>query len=577
MEDHGYMNNVSNRMRVVDFFCGAGGFSEGFRQQDFKIIMGIDNWNPGLQTHNLNHGLNDNTRDVLEFEDINKILELPDSEIIVGSPPCVSFSLSNKGGNADKSLGIRLIEAYLRVVAVKKHQPGSIMRAWLMENVPNSRNFVREVYTFGDLNLSEWALKNGLEPNDTALKVKNNGDILKASDYGSAQARNRFVCGEIIGTEEFPYPNKIVKTQTLEKIRKALPKPLGKTITLEIIDPNYPQLKLSKDDLTDHYYDTGVYEMEWQRAKNAKLNHPYMGKMSFPENEQKPSRTIMATRSAATREAILYKSELKRTGDGEYRLPTIREAASIMGFPLTYIFWGGEAVKWRQIGNAVCPHLSAALASKIREHLGLLKAKPALFTKATDLDGVISLDSHEEKSFSRPPKKNPKSLFRAHPIKSGNMTVALTNRLPDNSSNSWSIVAFSGTGKKYQFVELGQDDFNYAKKLLILNSPKLFKALDTDTRVHFLSPANLDIANASYHYNDRTIEHPLSLVNHISEHIKSTVHDDRIVNTSDTSLVRIKNYVPVSQLASIFALGKIVSEPRSQSDLFNDQTGLGFA
>ena len=89
-----------------------------------------------------------------------------------------------------------------------------------------------------------------------------------------------------------------------------------------------------------------------------------MGKMSFPENMNKPSRTIMATQSASTREAILYKSSNNRVGDGEYRLPTVREAACIMGYPLDYQFFGDESTKWRQIGNAVCVQLSFALSYK---------------------------------------------------------------------------------------------------------------------------------------------------------------------------------------------------------------------
>ena len=50
-----------------------------------------------------------------EFE-----LLIPDSEVIIGSPPCVSFSNSNKSGNNDKSEGIQLILAFLRIVARKK-------------------------------------------------------------------------------------------------------------------------------------------------------------------------------------------------------------------------------------------------------------------------------------------------------------------------------------------------------------------------------------------------------------------------------------------------------------------------
>ena len=53
-------------------------------------------------------------------------------------------------------------------------------------------------------------------------------------------------------------------------------------------------------------------------------------------------------------ESIIYKSEIKRNGNGKYRLPTVREAATIMGFPITFQFVGSEYTKWRLIGNAVC-------------------------------------------------------------------------------------------------------------------------------------------------------------------------------------------------------------------------------
>ena len=45
---------------------------------------------------------------------------------------------------------------------VKKHKKGSILKAWYMENVPNSKNYVQKTYTFEDLNLSNWAEKNNM-------------------------------------------------------------------------------------------------------------------------------------------------------------------------------------------------------------------------------------------------------------------------------------------------------------------------------------------------------------------------------------------------------------------------------
>ncbi|MDP1706761.1 MAG: DNA cytosine methyltransferase, partial [bacterium] len=321
---------MKNNLRVIDFFCGAGGFSEGFRQQGYKIIMGVDNWAPAIETHNYNHNLNDKTKNVLDFRNsIQEIERLPDAEIIVGSPPCVLFSLSNKGGKSDKTLGIQLIESYLRVVAVKKHKNGSKLKAWFMENVPNSKNYIKDNYTFRDLNLVAWTIKNGINPDNIALKATANGRVLNTASFGTSQKRERFVCGELIANSEFPdlQPFMTHEYRSIGEIRGKMPSPTMRKSKKQFRDPNYSSLVMPADQITDHFYDSGLYEVQWKGAKYAKLDHPYMGKMSFPEDSIKPSRTIMATRSRSTREALIYESEYPRKGDGEYRSPTVREIA----------------------------------------------------------------------------------------------------------------------------------------------------------------------------------------------------------------------------------------------------------
>ena len=144
-------------MRVADFFCGGGGFSEGFRQAGFEIVFAVDKWAPAVNTYKGNKpGVNVIQDDVIrisnlpddEFEAL-----VPDSEVIIGSPPCQSFSHSNKSGNADKAIGIKLIEAYLKIVARKKFKRESVLRYWVLENVPAVKNYIKEEYTAADFGL----------------------------------------------------------------------------------------------------------------------------------------------------------------------------------------------------------------------------------------------------------------------------------------------------------------------------------------------------------------------------------------------------------------------------------------
>ncbi|GAI46790.1 unnamed protein product, partial [marine sediment metagenome] len=83
---------------VIDLFPGAGGFSEGFRQAGFKIILGIDKEPRMLSAYRANHpGTEVWERDVLTV-DPN---ELPDADVIVGSPPCQDFSTASSKKNPE--------------------------------------------------------------------------------------------------------------------------------------------------------------------------------------------------------------------------------------------------------------------------------------------------------------------------------------------------------------------------------------------------------------------------------------------------------------------------------------------
>jgi len=181
-----------------------------------------------------------------------------------------------------------------------------------------------------------------------------------------------------------------------------------------------------------------------------KRNHPYMGKMSFPENEKKPSRTVTATNIGTSREAIIYKSEYNRNGDGKYRSPTVREMACLMGFPFTYQFLGrSESSKCRLVGNAVCPSISRTLAKTIRQQLKLKNISKPIVRKSINCKDVNNLNSFTQKKFNNSPKKNKGSRFRRHPFKYGNITVSLSN---------YDIMRKSSNGRWITSVQYGNGD-----------------------------------------------------------------------------------------------------------------------
>ena len=339
-------------MRVADFFCGGGGFSEGFRQAGFEIVFAVDKWEPAVKTYKGNKpGVNVIQDDIIrianlpddEFEAL-----VPDSEVIIGSPPCQSFSHSNKSGAADKSIGIQLIEAYLKIIARKKYKQGSCLRYWVLENVPAVKDYIKEEYTAADLGLDGDFV---LRPHDGASGKYN------AKYFGAPTNRERYLCGE------FPEPTKTKSDQDVTTLRQVLDS-LGDPLRTDdgpITDINYPDLTLRSKQITDQHYIYELAEFEYKTAKRLKQDKGYMGKMSFPENLDKPARTVMATMTASAREAMVL-----GFGNGRYRLPTVREAACMMSFPIDYWFYGeSKGIKHTLVGNAVPPKLSYAVAKAI--------------------------------------------------------------------------------------------------------------------------------------------------------------------------------------------------------------------
>lgn len=428
---------MTNKLTVIDFFCGAGGFSEGFRQAGFDVIWAVDLWKKAVDTHNENHpegeAICDDVVRLSHLPDDEFHRVIPDSHVIVGSPPCTFFSTSNRAGQGDKDKGVKLIEAYLRIVYRKKYKRNSMLQYWLLENVPKVKEYIRDEYSGLSLGINS----------PRVLKVKGPfAGEYNAKYFGVPSNRIRYFCGD------FPRPEAVIKHDSdlipLKSILASLGHPRAK-LHETIQDPIYG-ISLPGNELTDHHYLQLLSDSETTKSIRLKRDRGYMGRMSIPENPEKPARTIMATMSCSSREGFI----LAHT-DGRLRAPTIREVATLMSFPIDYRFYGNSASgKYKLVGNAVPPKLSYAFAKAILKAKGkpcrkyykpILHANKLEFTNLNFTD--ISIKKEKEKRMD--------ARFRYHIpyFIYSTYRVELTNAHSDfeNQNYSWSAEIHYSQGR----------------------------------------------------------------------------------------------------------------------------------
>jgi DNA (cytosine-5)-methyltransferase 1 len=355
-------------LTAVDLFSGAGGLTEGFRQQGFEMLLALDNWGLALKSHRLNHSATEILeKDVLEVEPT----EIPDADVLIGSPPCTQFSFANRGGGGDIALGMRFVLRFLRLVVEKRP------RFWVMENVPRLIETLPERVPLRRLGLDE--------PGHLEIPRRL---VLNSADFGVPQKRLRLFSGkfpEPLPTHAAPGSLDTLSGRanwlTARSVVDTLPDPVAPVPVGSLVrDPVYPELCITAEELTNHYMDTRLSSTEVEICRRSKEDHSWYGRMSFPDDLDRPARTVMATQSGVSRETFVI--EGSAGGKTYFRRPTVREAACFQAFPITYQFLGRTAEsRLRQIGNAVPPPLARGVARAIWR--STRRADPPLRTMAT--------------------------------------------------------------------------------------------------------------------------------------------------------------------------------------------------
>ena len=102
-EDKGNAENIEEKIKVLDLFCGCGGFTKGLEDAGLDVIAGIDHWNPAVESYKKNFNHICLEKDLTEYtpENFTEETGIKDIDLLVGGPPCQGFSMAGKRDKKD--------------------------------------------------------------------------------------------------------------------------------------------------------------------------------------------------------------------------------------------------------------------------------------------------------------------------------------------------------------------------------------------------------------------------------------------------------------------------------------------
>lgn len=346
--------------RILDLFCGAGGMSYGMHKNNhFVTKVALDINEKLAQTFKKNIKdtelvIGDIQNEVVKEKIIN-ISRKNNVNMIIGGPPCQGFSLKGKKLGLDDPRNFLFLE-YLHLVEELKPE------VFVIENVKSL------------MSTSNGWFKNQIIDEIQKLGYKVSVNILRASDYGVPQSRERviFLCNR--------------------RKKIDLPEPTSKkAITVREAIEDLAYLESNEGSFEQEY--TTEAKSEYQNAMRAyshKLynhkasNHsdiaihklslipPEKGKEYLPEEllgKQKFNSTWGRLKWEQPSPTIDTRFDAASNGTNNHpflnRSITPREAARIQSFDDSFIFYGNKVDIRAQIGNAVPPLMAKAIADQI--------------------------------------------------------------------------------------------------------------------------------------------------------------------------------------------------------------------
>lgn len=521
-------------MKAIDLYSGIGGWTLGMKLNGIEHVRSYE-WNKESNTtHNNNFGTDTEEIDIRAL-DFKKQLPKPGTvDIVVGSPPCTQFSYANKGGNGNIEDGLIDMHQFLKVVEYLKP------KYWAMENVPRVSAILDHIL-------------NENEDFKSFKKLVKYNKVIDSSEYGAPQKRKRMIAGD------FPY-------QLFESYKsKCSLHTLGDVISAlqhdPVKDPVYGY-KLTKNEVTDHIEESPLMGEELRLNREAKTHHPIYNKMAFPEELDRPSRTITSTCTRVSRESLVIKDKDK------FRRLTVRERGMLMGFPVTYQFYGNTFnAKLKMIGNAIPPVLTYYLFQSMNQvpldQMVLIHEVTTYKHKAPDQE--IPNTPPDTVKFKYRDNRSFRLAIPSFRFGSGVRFELANEFIKDTNTAKWKVNFFYGSSKKIHQVQLNDHIFSVLKKKL--NGE--FKLLKEDIKAteQLAKSVSSEELQAIWTHKQKDGTHPYEVVDSLSEIGKSMNEKLKEISFSKQELEAIigkglnaKLYENQSKLIAGILLGTAYNE-----------------
>ena len=328
-------------VRVVDIFAGIGGLSHGWRSAGHDVVAAVERNPYCAATYQANFpdthvfGADGTDGDLTRISP--RLIKQFEADVIVGGPPCQAFSIMGKNDPADPRRS--LVDDFVRLAVSARP------RLIVMENVPG---ILHERHV-GILRSARAALE--------AAKFRTDVWTLDAADYAVPQTRRRVFLVARRGREHLTVPTTLPKVTVADAIQD-LPSHTGNRWWP--LDPSaYAKgLGAARQPVTGHIF-TIHRPATIQRLRELAFGESdaLTGMRRLHPNGT--SRTLRA--SSRTRTAC------RPVHPHEPRVITPREAARLSGFPDNFYMSENIAQAVADIGNAVPPPLSEAVARSLVE------------------------------------------------------------------------------------------------------------------------------------------------------------------------------------------------------------------